>query len=73
MSIKPAYHGVTAQLQHFGLAGMLNRCGLVTENNIRQIPKAYELYRLPKTLTAEQEEDLRSLRHDHCIPCEINL
>jgi hypothetical protein len=26
-----------------------------------------------QTLTAEQEEDLRSLRHDHCIPCEINL
>jgi Uncharacterized alpha/beta hydrolase domain (DUF2235) len=40
-----------------GLAGMLNRCELVTEQNIRQIPAAYQLYRLPRDLTAQQQKE----------------
>jgi uncharacterized protein (DUF2235 family) len=55
------------------LAGLLNRCGLLTEQNIRHIPKAYELYRLPRALTAEQAEELRAFRDARCLTCEIKL
>jgi uncharacterized protein (DUF2235 family) len=55
------------------LAGMLNRCGLVTEQNIRKIPEAYQRYRLPKDLPSEQQLDMDRFRATHCIPCEILL
>jgi uncharacterized protein (DUF2235 family) len=55
------------------LAGMLHRCGLVKEQNIRQIPAAYKLYRLPRNLTAQQRQELDKFRGDHCISCEVHL
>jgi hypothetical protein len=55
------------------LAGMLNRCGLVIEQNIRQIPTAYSLYRRPRDLTGQQQHELDKFRTDHCISCEIHL
>jgi hypothetical protein len=55
------------------LAGMLSRCGLVTEQNIRQIPAAYKLYRRPRDLTAQQQQEIESFRANHCVSCEVRL
>jgi uncharacterized protein (DUF2235 family) len=55
------------------LAGLLNRCGLVTEQNIRQIPTAYRLYRLPRDLPAQQQQEIEEFRARHSISCEILL
>lgn len=55
------------------LAGMLNRCGLVTEQNIRRIPDAYRLYRYPKDLTDKQRSEISEFRAERAQSCEIRL
>jgi uncharacterized protein (DUF2235 family) len=55
------------------LAGMLNRFGLVTEENIRRISEAYRLYRLPKDLTSQQQREIHKFRAERCVSCDFEI
>jgi hypothetical protein len=55
------------------LAGMLNRCGLVKEENIRHIRDAYRLYRLPRDLTSQQQREIGKFRAARCISSDFEI
>jgi uncharacterized protein (DUF2235 family) len=54
------------------LTGLLNRCGLVRRQRIREIPSAYLWYRTPQ-LTSGQQRELADFRVAHCIDCQVDL
>lgn len=54
------------------LTGLLNRCGLVRDQSIREIPQAYQWYRTSQ-LTPDDQKELTDFRGAHCIDCEVHL